>query len=203
METDIRTVLNQICDYDDLHTRVLEKMMDINAVLTIKADYGSDSVHFILNCLADLLKHELIVGSAFSSVIELNLPDNANKPMLDEMYADVKSKMTEHDYDKIAIDHYDDISKRLYENLREDAIFKCVMLNFKVEMIADAAIHFNSGADRELLEKLQAEADHSKVLASIASMSHEFALKFSSTWNQNVNFDSEVNDWRELFVQTN
>jgi hypothetical protein len=88
--------------------------------------------------------------------------------------------MTEHDFDKIVLDHYDCSDNRLCDNLRDDATLKCIILQFRVEMIAAFVLYLNSGVDADLLEELQSCSDSSVVLRKIAEVSSEYAQRFSS-----------------------
>ena len=184
MDKAVRDVLTKTCNYDDLHNLVLEKMKQINIIVSIKAESEAELVHFLLNSVAAILKKKLVFSSVLTSVVELGLPENAiTRSVLDHMYRDVSSKMTEHDFDKIALDHYDNKDNWLCDNLKDDAILKCIILKFCIEITADLAVHFNSGGDAELLEKLKADPDHSLMLQAINEISSEYAVKFRSMWN--------------------
>ena len=180
MDKAINGVVMKICNYDDLHGLVLERMNQINSVVT-KTESDGELTPFLLNSVAKLLKKEVTFSSVLTSVIELSLPNRAiDRAMMDDMYLDERAKMTEHDFDQIALDHYDCKDNWLCDNLKDDAIMKCTILQFRIEMIAAVALHFNSGADADLLEKLQSGPDHSEMLKAMNDISSEFAQRFSS-----------------------
>lgn len=183
MNQNINVVLTKICDYDILHIIVGKRMSDINFIKAIKIDSESEFICFILCSVAKYLKEEIIFDSVLASVIELSLPNNTiSRAELDDMYCDVWSKMTEHDFDKIALEHYDCKENWVNDNLKADAIFKCVILQFRNEMIANAVVHFNAGNDSELLELLRYNSGYSKILKAITIRSNEFAAKYNEKW---------------------
>ena len=177
MNEAINEVLTKTCSYDDLSGLVLERMNQIHSS-GARSESDSELVHFLLNSVAKLLKKEATFSSVLTAVIELSLPNMAiERAMLDDMYQDERAKMTEHSFDKIALDHYDCKDNWLSLDLKDDAMMKCLILQFRVEMIAAVALHFNSGADADLLQRLQASSDGSEMLKAIAAASSEFAQR--------------------------
>ena len=179
MDRAMNTVIAKTCDFDELYKLVLEEMKQINTVISTKTGSEDETLNFLLSNVAMQLEKESYFGTALWSIIHSAISNKTmSRSALNKCFNEGFSKKTVDDLRKIAVEHYDNKNNWIYDNPKDDAIMKCIILKFRVEMIANVAVHFNFGGDTDLLKKLQSDTDGFKMLKAITAISSKHASKF-------------------------
>lgn len=178
MDEAIDAIIYKTCVFGELYPLVLEDMKQINTVIATQSE-SVNVLNFLLSNVAMLLEKESHFGTALWSIVHSAITNKTlSRDKLNSVFNESFSKKTLDDLKKIALEHYDNKNNWIYSDPKDDAIMKCILLKFRVEMIANVAIHFNFGGDLDLLKKLHSDSDHFRALKSITNVSNIYASKF-------------------------